>query len=35
VPPMMQLRDDLAREGLADLPPDILSVEEMVVALCR
>ena len=34
VPPMMELRDTLAREGL-DLPRDILTVEEMVVALCR
>lgn len=35
VPQMMQLRDVLAKEGLLDLPPDVLTVEEMVVALCR
>jgi len=35
VPQMMQLRNGLAKEGLDYLPPDILTVEEMVVALCR
>lgn len=34
VPPMMELGDLLCREGL-ELPKDILTVEEMVVALCR
>lgn len=34
VPPMMELRDALALEGI-DLPRDILTVEEMVMALCR
>jgi len=34
VPPMMELRDHLAQAGL-DLPRDILTVEEMVMALCR
>jgi energy-coupling factor transport system ATP-binding protein len=34
VPPMMELRDTLTQEGL-NLPRDILTVEEMVVALCR
>lgn len=34
VPPMMELRDTLVQEGL-NLPCDILTVEEMVVALCR
>jgi len=34
VPPMMELRDILAQDGL-NLPHDILTVEEMVVALCR
>lgn len=33
VPPMTELRDGLVREGLR-LPPGILTVEEMVVALC-
>jgi energy-coupling factor transport system ATP-binding protein len=33
VPPMMELRHRLALEGV-DLPEDILTVEEMVVALC-
>lgn len=34
VPPMMELREDLAAAGM-NLPPDILTLEEMVVALCR
>jgi len=34
VPPMMELRDILSQNGL-NLPRDILTVEEMVVALCR
>ncbi|MGI6588240.1 MAG: energy-coupling factor transporter ATPase [Peptococcia bacterium] len=34
VPPMMELRDLLVQGGLS-LPRDILTVEEMVVALCR
>ncbi len=33
VPPMMELRDSLCREGV-NLPKDILTVDEMVVALC-
>lgn len=33
VPPMMELRDSLAKEGII-LPPEILTVDEMVVALC-
>ncbi|MDD2433454.1 MAG: energy-coupling factor transporter ATPase, partial [Clostridia bacterium] len=34
VPPMMELRNLLVKGGL-NLPRDILTVEEMVVALCR
>lgn len=33
VPPMMELRDSLSKEGII-LPSDILTVDEMVVALC-
>ncbi len=33
VPPMTELRDELVKLG-CDLPPGILTVEEMVVALC-
>ncbi|MDD2400758.1 MAG: energy-coupling factor transporter ATPase [Clostridia bacterium] len=34
VPPMMELRDILVKDGL-NLPDDILTVDEMVVALCQ
>jgi energy-coupling factor transport system ATP-binding protein len=34
VPPMMELRNQLNQAGV-QLPADILTVEEMVVALCR